>query len=222
MVIYLIRHRETGKAYVGQTRRKLEVRFLGHQTCARDPKKRSIQLISRAIHCHGWDAFDTSVLQECESLEELNLAEQQWIAELNTLSPAGYNLTTGGGCKAAFSLESIAKLSRSKMGNDIGVEGRARISEHHKANPDPNFIGCQLGRARSEAFRQNLRRQKSGELAPLAKLTWGQVDEIRDSYLNGESQTSIAKRFSTTQANISRIVLHQIWKNEARPTECQR
>jgi len=229
MYIYLIRHKETGRSYVGQTTRSPKTRFRAHQTAAESEKWRHKQAISRAIHKHGWDSFDKEVLQECQSLEELNKAEIEWIEKLGTLSPNGYNLTTGGKnrgkasaetiekMRAAqrgrrHSLESRKKLSLQKIGNDIGEEGRRKISQARKDNPNSEFIGCQRGRIRSEEFKENLSKMKAGENAPLTKLTWEIVREIRERYAQGGiSQSKLGSEYGVSQQTILRIVRNQTW-----------
>jgi len=50
-----------------------------------------------------------------------------------------------------------------------------------------------------------------GEKSPLAKLTDDDVKEIRERYINKETQSSIAKDFNVGLNNISKIVNRQRW-----------
>ena len=119
--IYSLTHVATGKRYVGQSI-NIEARWRQHQ------KGRDLSAIGAAIAKHGWSAFLAEVLQECPR-DGLNEAEARWIARLGTLSPAGYNLRTGGGQNAAFSDEVRARISQAtKAGLTPEVLARRRES----------------------------------------------------------------------------------------------
>lgn len=105
MIIYKLTNRITGLSYIGQTSRKLEDRLYGHF------HSKSNSYVSRAIQKYGKDAFEISILQSCKSLEDLNLSEQFWIKELNTMNPFGYNLDSGGSLNKTFSQSTKTKMS---------------------------------------------------------------------------------------------------------------
>lgn len=100
MLVYLIRNRETGKGYVGITSKSLEQRWSQHCWTAKRGEGRALH---RAIRRYGVDAFEVSVLESHENLDDLNAAEVRLISKLGTFIPQGYNLTLGGegvlGCK---------------------------------------------------------------------------------------------------------------------------
>ena len=52
-----------------------------------------------------------------------------------------------------------------------------------------------------------------GENCPTAKLTWGQVVEIRRAYRSGTTQIALAKRYGVDQSLVSRIVNGHYWKH---------
>jgi group I intron endonuclease len=93
MLVYLIENTKNGKRYVGQTIRSLDWRWRNHVRAA---ERGVTHLICSAIRKYGPDAFVRSVLATANSQEELDALETKFILELGTLSPAGYNLTTGG------------------------------------------------------------------------------------------------------------------------------
>lgn len=99
--IYALTHNATGKKYVGQSiniERRLYIHSLGK---ARYP-------IGRAIKKYGFDAFSIEIIEECER-GQLGEREQHWISRLDTLTPNGFNLTTGGD-QPVFTEETIQKL----------------------------------------------------------------------------------------------------------------
>lgn len=85
-LLYRITHIESGKKYIGQyTGGEYFNRYWG-----------SGLYIKRAIRKHGKSAFIKEIICECNTQEELDALEQQYIQEENTLVPFGYNLSPGG------------------------------------------------------------------------------------------------------------------------------
>lgn len=105
--IYLMTNTVIGKVYVGQTlsHRKnhgkyrpfgYEGRFKDHLSEAIcNTKKKQCTYLNNAIRLHGKDAFTVSLLYTCPPAE-LDIAEQTYIEQHNSLYPNGYNLTHGG------------------------------------------------------------------------------------------------------------------------------
>jgi group I intron endonuclease len=104
--IYKITNTATNKCYVGQamSHRKnkgkykpfgFEGRFQDHISEAKCNTKLGSRYLNNAIRLYGKDVFTVVLLKTC-SMEEIDHWETQYIAELNTLYPNGYNLTSGG------------------------------------------------------------------------------------------------------------------------------
>ena len=93
MCIYKIQNMVNGKIYIGLTKNKAKYRWTGHIK-GYNPLRPS--LISLAIEKYGKENFDFSVIDIVENQDHLGSRESFWIKELNTISPLGYNLTTGG------------------------------------------------------------------------------------------------------------------------------
>ena len=119
--IYCIRHKETGKCYVGQS---IDI---SHRLACHKCKSSKCTYIANSINKHGIDDFAFEILELCEK-RNLNQRETHWIATLNTLVPNGYNLRTGGG-----------------QGHSLSIEARKRISEAKKGTPSP-MKGKKTGR----------------------------------------------------------------------------
>ena len=66
-----------------------------------------------AINKYGWNNFEHKILETKLSKEEACLREQYYIQKFNSLSPNGYNLTSGGEI-TEMSDEARKKLSKSK------------------------------------------------------------------------------------------------------------
>ena len=131
IVIYCHTNRITRMSYVGQTKFSMEKRWKDHVKSAAKCK----HYFARAIAKHGPEAFDHVVLETHETQEDANEAENFFIEYLQTLSPNGYNLNTGGDvCKPSD--ETKAKLSASHKGVGLGRkhsdETRAKIAAAFK------------------------------------------------------------------------------------------
>lgn len=79
----------SGKCYIGITN-NYKRRTYQHKT---DIVNRPF---SKAIIKYGWDNIIHEILEENLTLREANIKEKYYIQEFNSLTPNGYNLTTGG------------------------------------------------------------------------------------------------------------------------------
>jgi hypothetical protein len=123
----------SGKAYIGQTVRKLETRMAQHRTAA----KRGSLL---PVHC-AWRKYgepEVAVLGDYESPEALHIAEIEAIAENGTLSPGGYNVSFGGETSPAKNPDVASKISASTMGRPsyISAERRKEIMDERWASEE--------------------------------------------------------------------------------------
>jgi group I intron endonuclease len=103
--VYFIRHRESGKMYVGIATR-IDHRLKTHQWKLERGESHNSRLAAAFKHSGGWDAFETGILEECP-VEFLEAREQH---RVNTLKP-GYNIryvvTSNRG--AVFSAEAVTR-----------------------------------------------------------------------------------------------------------------
>lgn len=97
---------KSGKCYIGQTTRKVRIRFTQHRAAANRGSK-------LPVHC-AWRAHgepDLLVIGEFDSHEDLHLAEIEAIASHNTLSPNGYNVSFGGDTAPSKNPDVAKKIS---------------------------------------------------------------------------------------------------------------
>ena len=145
MIIYKIQNKINGKIYIGQTVGTLEHRMSQHKA-----NGKKISVIGNAIHKYGWDNFDVEVIDEAETIEELNRKEIYWIGYYKSLSPNGYNLELGGR-NALPEEETRKKISEANKGRHLAEKSpRARKVYMFSLNGD--FI-AEYGSVR-EASRQ--------------------------------------------------------------------
>lgn len=106
-IIYKITNLINGKCYVGQTKGSLDYRWYHH--CHKSSKCLGIH---NAIIKYGKENFRIEEIDSATTKDELNFKEAYWINKLNTISPCGYNLKTGGN-DCTYSKESRQKMSKS-------------------------------------------------------------------------------------------------------------
>ena len=146
MIIYKIQNKINGKIYIGQTIGTLEHRMSQHKA---NNKKTSV--IGNAIQKYGWDNFDVEVIDEAETIEELNNKEIYWIGYYKSLSPNGYNLELGGR-NALHEEETRKKISEANKGRHL-AEKSPLSKKVYQFSLDGKLI-CEYGSVR-EAGRKN-------------------------------------------------------------------
>ena len=107
--IYKLTHKESGKAYIGQTLRDIHERLKERQLSSS-----GCRAISGAIQKHGWENFGKEWYEVPD--EDLNKHEEMLVALFGTLSPGGYNLVEGGGSTGRPSEETKQKMSEAHSG----------------------------------------------------------------------------------------------------------
>lgn len=125
IIVYQAVNLKNGKRYIGMTTKGLRKRRGGHNSQANAGNQSSI---SRAIRKYGMEAFQFSVMEECENLECALDRERALIAE----KKPEYNIAAGGlrgsqGWK--HSEESRLKMRESHIGKPGPWRGRKRSRE---------------------------------------------------------------------------------------------
>jgi hypothetical protein len=138
--IYLIKCKAEEKSYVGQTvdypnstmNDAVKLRLLNHFSTSRH--NRGCRLLSNSIKKHGEENFDISCIATV-SIDELDDSESYFVKKYNTLSPNGYNLTTGGKKGTEYCQETKDLISKSQLGNK-----RKGVRTHEEDNDLPSHI----------------------------------------------------------------------------------
>ena len=94
--IYLITNKTNGKKYVGLTTQTLERRWHYHIEQANANHIKATGSLHSAIRKYGNKAFEMKEIDRGTTKKDLESKERQWIKDLNTLIPFGYNISTGG------------------------------------------------------------------------------------------------------------------------------
>jgi group I intron endonuclease len=183
-IIYCITNLVNGKQCVGQTIHSLKLRWRRHQHYA---KRGSDGAIHRAIRKYGAENFKIEQIDTADSLDELNNKEASHILLRVTLSPSGYNLTTGGdGCSLSeetkqkisrsglgriFSEEHIRKLVFSATGRIHSEKSKQKMSQSHlgyitQKETKEKLSAAGLGRLHSEESRQKMSQARTRDTIP--------------------------------------------------------
>lgn len=150
MLIYILTNKENGKKYVGQTVLSFKERLDEHLS---DVRCGSYFPIHRSIRKYGIDKFDKEIIFETSSLESLNVAETYYIDLYNTLAPAGYNLTTGGGNRR-WSDEVKKKMSNTRKGLK---------RKPHSQETKIKIAKTKIGKIHSEEVKEKMRQSHLGK-----------------------------------------------------------
>lgn len=90
-IIYCAYNKVNGKRYIGRTIQRLSERKCGHYN--HDPHL----YFHRALRKYPPENWEWSVIEECNSFEELQRREIYWIAYYDSTNPdTGYNILAGG------------------------------------------------------------------------------------------------------------------------------
>ncbi len=198
-IIYRAINLDNNKSYIGQTTSSLKRRIQQHQTTNK------CLLFHRAIEKHGIEKFSWEILCEC-SKEELDEKESFYIKEYNTISPYGYNLTSGGaGCIGYkhddASKEKIGAVHRGKV---LSKETKEKMSishvglKHTKETREKMKLrkNGMLGKKHSEETKRKMSKVMTGKKRP-------DITE-RNSKRTGEKNPMFGKKHtSETRKKIS-------------------
>ena len=158
--IYLITNQINGKKYVGQTSRTINRRFWEHAN-----NKNS--LIGQAIRKYGQENFTIEKIDMCGTVEQANELEQYYIALYNTITPNGYNLTSGGQY-CIPSEETHQNMSRGQKRRYERQEEHEKSSRAQKRRAQTPLGRAQLLAAsqKSKELADEKRREKESQLPP--------------------------------------------------------
>lgn len=127
--IYLTTNLLNGKIYIGQHKsNSIDESYYG-----------SGKYLKNAINKYGLENFNTVIIKECESKEELDFWEIFYIKEYQSQnSEIGYNITSGGyGCRDyIFTEEDRKKIGEKSRKNNLARDHSIydAVSEKHKGN----------------------------------------------------------------------------------------
>lgn len=142
MIIYKITNLVNNKIYIGQTTKTREQRWRKHQQEAKSElkNKRPHNYFHSALLKYGAENFKCEIIDQADSIEELNEKEIFWIDYLNTTNrDIGYNLMTGGksGLKSDETKKKIGEHTKQLWGQpEVANRMRAGLEKATKTWQD--------------------------------------------------------------------------------------
>jgi group I intron endonuclease len=163
MILYQATNQINGKSYIGITRTTLAKRVQSHGYAV---KRGSQTAFHCAIRKYGIENFVFEEIASSVSWKSLQEAERQAIHQRKTLSPDGYNLSSGGdgfsGRHTQDTIEGMKSRTASRWANMSDEERKEigrRISAAKKGKQQPWCVDLgkkQKGSKRSEEFKKKV------------------------------------------------------------------
>lgn len=132
MVIYKIENLENGKVYIGQTRNSFTKRWQQHKMTL-NKNYHFNRHLQRSWNKYTEAAFQFSVLESCDTLEQLDLLEIYYIKKYESYNHKfGFNKQYGGVLTKEYTKEIKLKMSILSSGENNGFYGK----KHTKKTKD--------------------------------------------------------------------------------------
>ena len=197
----------TGKMYIGQTTYPENVingNYLG-----------SGNLIKKSVNKHGFENFKVELIEYAGNQDELNLLEQKYIKEYNSLYPCGYNLQEGGNNGKHHEITKI-KISENHA-NFNGVANPFFGKKHSRATiqnisinlknkfKDENFklrnLKINLGRKMSDETKRKISNTVTGENNQFfgKKHSENTIQKIREANLGRKMSDETKRKISESR-----------------------
>lgn len=128
----------SNKAYIGFTQIGAKNRWSQHIAEAGKLRSKGGSAICAAIRKYGAQSFTFEVIFIGRTRKEAAEKEQELIAFYRTLSPNGYNLTSGGESGFKLAEESKKKVSAALKGHPVSALTRKKLSNKFKGRPAPH------------------------------------------------------------------------------------
>lgn len=157
-IIYCAKNIITEKLYIGQTRNTLKKRRQQHELSAKNLSENTLHYcrgIVNAIRKYGAENFEWSVLRANISDSDLDAAEIEEISQHKSMSPNGYNLTSGG-MAGSRTIEFRQIMRGCRTGKPLSEQTKKRLSESQK------------GKAKSEETKRRMSIARKGYVTPEA------------------------------------------------------
>lgn len=221
-IIYCYTNKINGKKYIGQTINP-EQRYKQHKSSAFNSNDEAYDLpLHRAFRKYGYDNFIYEVLQEAETIEELNGLEVYYIAHFNTKIPNGYNILDGGNnAPRPKTLETKIKMMKA-MGKLTEEEViNLRIAYKNNESPTKIYNSLYKDRMHYNSFLNIWSGRKYKYIMPEAiqngrhtKLTKEKVKLIREEYENNKiTFKKLGEKYGVSKSTIADVINKRTWKD---------
>lgn len=199
IAIYCIRHRASGKRYVGKSI-NVEARLRAHaSTLKRSPRHKNCNPhLWAAVQRYGWSAFETEVLEQFDHIDEALIAQREliWIDYFRTTDRHfGYNLRRDSSTGMVVHPETRKRMSRAtrgtlnpNFGKTWSAQRRREMADHkreqHRAGGSYDAQWRErVGRASREQWSDFDRRRKMGQTVSRVKQKYDYLQFDREGKL---------------------------------------
>lgn len=204
--IYKIVCLKNNKSYVGQTH-DFKKRVRTHKTSLRRNAHHNKHL-QNDFNVYGEEYFKYVFIEHCESDEELDIREDYWITELDSIK-SGYNLKTGGIKHNKLSEETRKDLSKALKGRIISENQKKIISEKLKNR----IVSEESINKLRKTFKE--RKVSVGSNNPAHILNESDVLKIKLALASGIYPMELSEIFKVSRNTIYEIKRCGIWKEVA-------
>lgn len=208
MVIYKITS-PSGKIYIGQT-----VNFNKRESYYRRGHADDQPKIYNSILKYGWDNHVMEIIEECSSIEEMNIREEYWITFYNSCKK-GLNCTSGG-LNHRPSPETLEKLRIASTGKKHTEEAKEKIRQ------------SKIGKKRNSTYKlteeqkQNISRKNKGKkrtqefCEKMSKVHKGRIRSEEEKRKQSEKTKGVPKseehKRKIKEAHLKRVELIRLQK----------
>lgn len=193
--IYRITNLINGKSYIGLTTRTAEHRFRKHKSML---YTNGCSTLYNAMKKYGADSFIIETIFSSDDIKKVIEAEQFFITLYGTLSPKGYNLTTGGE-NCIVSEETKAKIRNSLKGRSV-TWGDEVSKSVKKLWENPTYREQQI-----KQRHQKRGKYREGIVKPLRLNI--PIEDVNKMYQSGISINKISKELGVSFGVVKRRLI---------------
>ena len=160
--IYMVRHRESGKCYIG---RSVNIEHRWHEHVCDAKKNRTNNMFHNFIRKYGRDAFEWKILVSAPARLHAHL-EECFIIDMKTMKPDGFNL---GGTRGGFASNELVALMPedeririSEMKSRVAKMGHTALREK-RSDPEFNAEYLEIRRQGSLKREANIRAKRESD-----------------------------------------------------------
>lgn len=206
--IYMIINKVNNKKYIGKRK------WSCINTISEDKYMGSGIVLKQAIKKYGIDNFEKTILCLCDTEEELNSKEIEFILSYNaTESDEFYNIHaggSGGNTRAGYSEEQMdafkLKMKTARVGYKHSDETKRKIKQATLTRENP---------MKQEKYRNMFSEMHKGEKNPMygRRMSDEQKERLKQSH-NGKFDYNKGKKMSDEQKEKISIASKKVWSNE--------
>lgn len=201
MIVYSITNKQSGKVYIGATKRQLSVRLNEHKS-----RTSTIDCeLYKDVNLLGWCNFSVEALYNTDNEEEMTQKEKKFISQFKKKGCC-YNKADGGKGISGyrFTRKQREKVSKAGIGRIKSKEERRKLSFSNKGNsPHKNTISALRGRVvKEESIRKMLETKRKNKVSNL-KENFNEIKVLREG---GNTLSEIAVLFGCSNSGISNLL----------------